>query len=132
MMYSVDLRKRAVEAVQQGMTLTQAEKTFKVTRKAIATWVKRLEKNGHLEPEKGFQKGHSHKITDWTLFEKFAYENKHLTALQMVPKWKEVSGTDLSESTVVAGLKKIGFTSKKKRFLTSKAIKKNKEYSQKN
>jgi len=44
MVYSVDLRKRAVEAVQQGMTLIQAEKTFKVTRKAIGKWIKRLEK----------------------------------------------------------------------------------------
>jgi transposase len=132
MIYSVDLRKRAVEAVQQGMTLTQAEKTFKITRKAIATWIKRLEKNGHLNPETGYQKGHSHKITDWVLFDKFANENKLLTALQMVPKWKELTGTDLSETTIVTGLKKINFTSKKKRFLTSKAIKKNKEYSQKN
>lgn len=132
MVYSVDLRKRAVEAVQQGMTLIQAEKTFKVTRKAIGKWIKRLEKNGDLNPEIGYQKGHSHKITDWVLFEKFANENKHLTVAEMTPKWKNLTNTDLSKSTVLAGLKKIGFTFKKKRFLTSKLTKKNKKYSKKN
>jgi len=50
----------------------------------------------------------------------------------MTPKWKNLTNTDLSKSTVLAGLKKIGFTFKKKRFLTSKLTKKNKKYSKKN
>ena len=116
MVYSVDLRKRAVEAVQQGMTLIQAEKTFKVTRKAIGKWIKRLEKNGDLNPEIGYQKGHSHKITDWVLFEKFANENKHLTVAEMTPKWKNLTNTDLSKSTVLAGLKKNWIYFQKKTF----------------
>lgn len=36
------------------MTLVQAENIFQVKRKAIAIWIKHLEKNGHLNPDTGF------------------------------------------------------------------------------
>lgn len=125
MVYSVDLRKRVIEAIQQGMSIKVAIATFKVSRKTIYIWSKKLEANGHLEPKTGYQKGHSHKITNWDQFKEFAYKNQRFTVLQMVPNWKELTGINLSESTMLAGLKKINFTPKKKHFVIAKLTKKN-------
>ena len=117
MPYSFDLRDRAIEAVDSGEKISSVARIFKLSRYAIYDWLKLRKKTGSLEPKSGYQKGHSHRIEDWKLFEKFAHQNKNDSTEQMAKKWTTLTGQPTSDSTIGRGLKKIGFTYKKKRFV---------------
>ena len=112
--YSLDLRKRVINAVFNGMRPTIAAKTFNVSRRVIYRWKNLLEATGNLNPKFGFQKGHSNKITDWEEFKGFIQKNGHLTVKIMIAEWMKFKNQIVSESTMERALKKIGFTSKKK------------------
>jgi len=113
MAFSIDLRKRVIAAIDDGMRITKAAKTFKVCRSVIYDWQKLLEATSSLAPKSGYQKGHSHKITDWDKFKAFAEKHKHCTSPQMRKEWKKLADIDVSESVMLRALKKIGYTSKK-------------------
>lgn len=50
--YSVDLRKRVVDAVQQGkLTQVEAAAQFQVSTRTLYNWLKRLEEASTLEPK---------------------------------------------------------------------------------
>lgn len=125
MAFSVDLRKRVIAAVDNGMRITDAAKIFKVGRSAIYDWQDLLKTTYSLEPKSGYQKGHSHKITDWDQFKAFAEKHRHCASPQMRTEWKKLTNVDVSESVMLRALKKIGYTSKKKHLIMPKQIKKN-------
>ena len=125
MAFSIDLRKRVVDAIDNGMRITEASKTFKVCRSVIYDWKNLLNKTNQLSPKSGYQNGHSHKITDWDQFKAFIEKHKHCASPQMRVEWKKITDIDMSESAMLRALKKIGYTSKKKLFFTPKQIKKN-------
>lgn len=123
MIFSIDLRERVIAAVDGGIHIDKVKEIFKVSRRVIYEWLELREKTGSLAPKTGFQKGHSHKITNWDQFKEFAYANQQSTILQMIPKWETLTGIKVSRSVIQRSLKKINFTSKKKRFIMSKQIK---------
>ena len=125
MAFSIDLRERVISAIDNGMQITEAVKVFKVCRSVIYDWQDLLKKNNSLAPKSGYQKGHSHKITNWDQFKMFAVEHKHCASPQMRVEWKKLTNIDVSESVMLRALKKIGFTSKKKLLIMQKQIKKN-------
>ena len=57
--FSVDLRKRVIEAVDNNLHIDEAAKTFKVSRRVIYDWLELREKTSKLEAKTGYQKGHS-------------------------------------------------------------------------
>ena len=123
---SVDLRKRVIDAVvDKKMRITDAAKTFNVGRKAIYRWLDLLKKTNSLTPKTGFQKGRVPKITDWEQFKDFAAKNQHLLVREMVLEWKNLTGVVMSNTTMERGLKKVGYTSKKKLLIMRKLIKQN-------
>ena len=124
MIYSVDLRERAIELVDSGKKKSTVALLLKLSRRVIYLWLELREKTGDLKPKSGYQKGHSHRINDWKLFEKFAHQNKDSTTEQMAKKWSELTSQPTSDSVIGRGLKKIGFTFKKKRFIIPKRTKK--------
>ena len=124
MIYSVDLRERAIGLVDSGKKKSTVARLLKLSRKVIYLWLDLREETGDLKPKSGYQKGHSHRINDWKLFEKFAHQNKDSTTEQMAKKWTELTGQSTSDSAIGRGLKKIGFTFKKKRLITWKQTKK--------
>ncbi len=113
MAISVDLRKRVIAAVDEGMRITDVAKSFRVSRKGIYRWLDLRKKTSSLAPKSNYQKGHSHKITDWVKFEKFAYEHRHFTIPKMVIEWTKITHVRMSESVMQRALKKISYTSKK-------------------
>ena len=113
MALSIDLRNRVITAVDNGMRITDAAKIFKVGRKAIYNWLKLRKETNSLAPKSGYQKGHSHKITDWEKFKDFAKTNQHLTSSKMAIKWEEINNIKVSDTVIQRALKKIGYTSKK-------------------
>jgi transposase len=109
MAYSMDLKTRIMNEVQTGtLQLNEIAKLFKVDVKTIYRWRKRLHETNNFEAIVGYQKGHSHKITDLKLFEEFVKNNSDLTSTEMAKKWGNVEKT-----TIQRALKKIGFTLKK-------------------
>ncbi len=113
MALSIDLRKRVIAAIEGGMRITDAAKSFQVARKSIYRWLDLRKETNSLAPKSGYQKGHSHKITDWEKFKKFASEHRHLTSPKMVIEWEKITGVLMSENVMQRALKKIGYTSKK-------------------
>jgi transposase len=122
---SIDLRKRVIDAVDSGMRVTDAAKTFKVCKRVIYNWISLRKVTGNLAAKAGYQNGHSHKITDWDQFKIFAESKKQCTIPQMMVAWKELTGESISQPVVSRSLKKINFTSKKKASTMLKPIKKN-------
>lgn len=110
---SIDLRKRVISAVDEGMHKDEASRVFKVCSRAIYKWLALREATGSLEPKTGYQKGHSHKITDWIAFKSFVEANKTYASPILRKKWKEITGVEMSESAMLRALKKIDYTSKK-------------------
>ena len=75
--------------VNDGMAVSEAAAIFHVYEKTIYLWLELRDKAGNLEPKTGYQKGHSHKITDWNLFKKFAEDHSKCTSPQMIVKWEK-------------------------------------------
>jgi len=121
--FSIDLRERVIAAIDNGMQITEAAKVFKVCRSVIYDWQDLRKTTNSLAPKSGYQNGHSHKITDWDQFKLFAEKHKHCTSPQMRVEWKKLTSVDVSESVMLRALKKIGYTSKKKRLVITKQIK---------
>lgn len=129
MAFSVDLRESVMRAVDAGMRPTEAEKVFNVCRSVIYDWKRLREKTNSLAPKINYQKGHSHKITDWKKFEAFVEKHKCCTSAQMRVEWEKVTGISISESPMLRALHKIGYTSKKKHLVIPKQTKKSVSYS---
>jgi transposase len=110
---STDLRERVITAVDNNMRITEAGKVFRVSRRVIYKWLDLRKETGSLAPKTGYQKGHSHKITDLDAFKIFVEANKHRTVKGMIVEWEKLNATTISESSMERTLKKIHYTSKK-------------------
>lgn len=124
MIFSLDLRKRVIAAVDDNMHIDEAAKVFKVSRRVIYEWLELRAATGDLAPKKDYQKGHSHTIKDWDKFKEFAVAHQHCSIPQMVAEWEKDTTVKISKSVMQRALKKIDYTSKKKLLTTPKPIKK--------
>lgn len=110
---SVDLRKRVMAEVDAGKHINEVAKTFKVGSRTIYGWLALRKQTGSLSPKIGYQNGHSHKITDWDLFRKFAEKHRLCSGPKMAEEWKKLTGVDVSDNVIYRALEKINYTSKK-------------------
>lgn len=108
MPYSVDLRKKIVDAIKNGMTQIDAAEVFNVSRRTIYSWLCIQEQTGSLEPQTGFQKGHSHGITDLDKFKKFVDQHADYTQEEIAEHFS------VGSSTIGRALKKISYVRKKR------------------
>ena len=111
--YSLDLRDRVMDSILKGMRPTDAAEIFKVSRRVIYKWKDLEKETGSFAPKSGYQKGHSHKITDLEKFKIFALAYGHLTVKAMTIEWEKQNNVSISETRMSIYLDKIGFTSKK-------------------
>jgi transposase len=118
--YSYDLRAKVLQAIDEGMTKTQASQVFRLSRNTINLWLKRREETGDCKAKVGYQKGYRPKIADLEKFKEFARQHGRKTQAEMAQAWNE----DISARTIGSCLKKIGFTRKKKLMDTEKEMKK--------
>ena len=108
--YSYDLRTKVIEAIDRGMKKIDDSRTFNISRNTINLWLKKRELTGDYEEKKGYQRGYGHKIQNWEKFRKFAKKNGDRTQAEMAEAWDE----KISQRTISRGLKKLGFTRKKR------------------
>jgi transposase len=119
MLHSLDLRIKAMKAIQSGLKKEEVSKIFNVCRKTIYNWINLEQQQGNLLATTGFQKGYSHKFKDYTKFKSYVNEHSDYTQEEIALFF------NISSSTVSRALNKIGYSRKKKVKLTKKGMKKN-------
>jgi transposase len=107
MPYSLDFRKRVLVSVKSGMTKLAICELFNICKQTLYNWIKLEESQGHLKPNTGFQKGHSHGIKDLGIFRKFVDLHPDYTQEEMAKHF------EVSSSTIGRTLQKIGYSRKK-------------------
>jgi len=107
--YSLDLRHKAVAAIDRGEKKAHVSKTLKISRNTLDLWLKRREETGSLAPKPPIRKGPNPKFNDLVAFKQFAVEHGRLTAQRMAELWPE----PVSDVTLGKALKRISFTRKK-------------------
>lgn len=117
--YSEDLRLKVIKKVEEGEAIAKVSRMFSISRESIYSWIRIKEKTGSIKAKKGYQKGHSHKIKDLEKFASFIQNNDGKTLKEMALKWPE----PISAKTICKWLKRIGYTYKKKLFITQKETK---------
>ena len=118
--YSYDLRKKVIESIDERETIGSIAKRFKIGRATLYKWQKIRKETGDFKAKKLGNKGYNHKITDWNAFTEFAKKHGGKTLSEMAELWGNIS-----YQTIHRGLKKIGFTRKKRLMDTKKGAKKN-------
>lgn len=119
--YSLDLRQKAIAAIERGEKKSHVCRTLKISRNTLDLWLKRRDETGTVAPKVRTTPSVEPKIKDLTAFEQFAREHGHLTAVRMAERWPE----PISDVTIGKALKKIGFTRKKRLMGTASAMKPN-------
>jgi transposase len=106
--YSYDLRKKAMEALDEGESREMVAKRFKIGKTTSYEWQQRRKETGDFQSKKPGSVGYNHKITDWNAFAEFAKEHGVKTQSEMADLWGNIS-----RQTIHRALKSIGFTRKK-------------------
>ena len=118
--YSYDLRKKAMQALDEGESREFVAKRFKIGKTTLYKWQQRRKETGDFKSKKLGNGGYNHKITDWNAFAEFAQKHGGKTLLEMAKLWGNISC-----KTIHKGLKRIGFTRKKRPMDTKKGTQKN-------
>jgi transposase len=119
--YSYDLREKVIQALElDGWKKSEAAEIFQISRNTIDLWLKRREETGDYRPRSNRPQRTQAKITDWRAFEEFVSQHGDRTQAQMAQLW----GEEISPRTISRGLKKIGFTRKKRIMAMKKGMKK--------
>lgn len=119
--YDYDLRRKAVDAVKDGVPKSQVSGIFNISRNTLDLWLKREEETGDCQAITNYQQGTNHKITDWERFEAFADEHGGQTQAQMAQLW----GEGVTQQNLSDALKKLGLSRKKKLMAIEKGMKRN-------
>jgi transposase len=107
--YSLDLRLKAVDAVDQGKPKCEVCRMFGISRNTLDLWLKRREATGSLAANTDYHHGPQPKIDDLEEFRTFAEQYGHLTQKEMAKLWP----TPVSATTIGLALKRINFSRKK-------------------
>ncbi|WP_239112733.1 IS630 transposase-related protein [Halomicronema sp. CCY15110] len=113
---SLDLRQQAIAALEAGHFKAAVSRLMGIGTTTLTEWHHRYRASGEVAAKPSYQRGHSHKITDWQAFRAFAATHGDKTQAEMAQLWPEA----MSEDTMGRALKRIGFTRKKRAISTPK------------
>ena len=112
--YGIELRERVVEAIEKGMSKSQAHRTFKVSRSTIDDWLVLKAKTGSLAAQTKYQRGPTPVMADNAGNRSFIERHKHKTLEQMALAWQqEKGGKLLSRESLRTSLKRLGYSHKR-------------------
>ncbi|WGJ62168.1 IS630 family transposase [Wolbachia endosymbiont of Frankliniella intonsa] len=106
--YSYDLRKKAMEVLDEGKGRETVAERFKIGRTTLWEWQQRKKETGDFQSKKLGNGGYNHKITDWNKFTEFAKKHGGKTLSEMAKLWSNVS-----IPTIHLALKKLDSHAKK-------------------
>jgi transposase len=119
--YSVDLRIRAIQALEKGLDIYTICKQFVISRATFYRWISVYKKEKRVDPKPVNKSGHSHKVKpeEYEEFVEFVKNNGHMNSIQLAKKW----GRGMTPKTMRVWMYKLGFTRKKNSSYTSKEAK---------
>ena len=118
--YSEDLRLRVLKAIDGGMSKMTAHQTFGVSRSTIDDWIALRERTGSVAANTTYRRGKAPCVSEEEL-RAFAEEHIGCTLAQMALAWHEQTGQTKSQKFFSRGLRRIGWTRKKRVFSTASA-----------
>lgn len=104
--YSMDLRIKAIEAMERGLPLLRVCKTFGVGRTTLYGWRRKWRKTSSVEDKQ--IKRPPGAVRDIEKFEEFVRSKPDRTTAEMANEWGNISSTTIRKT-----LKRLGFTYKK-------------------
>jgi transposase len=114
--YSVDLRRKIVEAVSTGTPKAQVARAFGVGLSTVKRYASRTERGEGLTPRKPPGKQRKVDGTAERLLERALEERPTATLVHRRELLSEVAGIEVSDSTVSRTLRRMGFSGKKDRW----------------
>jgi transposase len=110
--YSEDLRKKILQAVDRGMTKSEAAKTFGVSRSSVKRYAAARREGRPLTPKK--HPGSKPKLDERArkILEAAVEHRPAITLKERGRFVKEMAGVSVSESTLSRLLRKMGFSPK--------------------
>jgi transposase len=114
--YSEDLRKKIVEALRRGTAMSEAARSFGVSRSSVKRYAKLAEEGRSLAPKK--RPGSRPKMDESArrLLEADLEERPAATLSERREFLRRVAGLSVSESTVSRMVRRLGFSRKKDRW----------------
>jgi transposase len=111
--YSEDLREKIVEALERGMSKSQAARTFSVSLSSVKRYAKLAQEGRSLAPKK--RPGSKPKLDERSrkLLQADLEEHPFLTLQQRCEYLRAVASVEVSRSTVCRAIKRMDSTRKK-------------------
>ena len=119
--YSVDLRERVLQAVDEGMSKMTAHRTFHISRSSIDQWLTLRAQTGSVSPRTSGA-GRPSSLRGLA-FEEFARRHRHATLDEMVQAWQQERGVSLTDMSFSRALRALGWSRKKRVGVTKSATK---------
>ena len=117
--YSEDLRIRALDQIGKGISISQVSRLLRISRPTLYRWKQQLEQTGAIAANKSVPPPQPSKIRDWDKFKEFVDIHSDKTQKELAQLWGNVS-----HHTISRGLKKLGYTRKKKPMVIKSGVKK--------
>ncbi|TAD78895.1 MAG: hypothetical protein EA001_06265 [Oscillatoriales cyanobacterium] len=114
--YSLDLRQKVLQAIESGMSKSEASRVFHLSRNTIDLWFKQRDRTGSLAPKTGYHAGHRAKITDLERFAAFVKAHPDYTQAELAQAW----GDGVSPGVIARTIAKLKLTRKKRSIATTK------------
>jgi len=113
--YSIDLRKKVMEAINRGISIYRLSRIFSISERTLFKWKKQYLETGSIEPKKRKTPPVKPIIEDLDKFRNFVEKAPDRTGAQMAEDWGNISPRTISST-----LKRAGFTYKKNLWIQAK------------
>jgi hypothetical protein len=119
--YSLDLRQKAITALEAGHSKASVSRFMGISTTTLTEWHNRYRASGEVAAKQGYQQGHSHKITDWEAFRRFAAS----TGTRRRPRWPSCGPRKLAKIRWAGRSSGLASREKKELISTPKETRKN-------
>ena len=113
--YSVDLRERVLDYLQQHDNKKTASEIFKVGIATVYRWVRQKKETGHVEPH---YREYSYKKLDDNILKQYVKEHPDCFLIEIAEHFS------VTEQAIFYALKRLKITRKKRRFFTKSEMRK--------
>lgn len=116
--YSLDLRERALAAVDRGMPRKEAVGVFGVSLATIKRWLKRREETGSAAPKRrpGMRRRVGATVEGRRALWRQLQENREATLEEHRRLWERERGVRVSVATMSRAVRRLGWTYKQRRW----------------
>jgi len=110
--YSIDLRERVLQALDEGLSKSTAHRLFHISRSTIDHWLALREQTGSLAP-RAVRSTRTRQLQG-AVFEEFVHGQAHATLDEMAQAWQQQTGVSLTAMSFSRALYRLGWSRKKR------------------